>query len=156
MIDWYYQPRKGKTMDLHTDNILSGDLYAAAREAGVTIESAGLHGSRSHDHKWSIYLSGSSNRYSNGRDHKAATWDEWGVFMAALYRVEAAARWGTKSFGYADAWDFHQKTQDRFSHGAPQDMHTQHKWQYDYNLSSPLADIAYHYCTGCSARTRRG
>jgi hypothetical protein len=110
-------------MKLHTDNILSGDLYAAAREAGVMIESTARVGSRSHDHGFEIYLSGSSSRMSNGRDHKAATWDEWGVFMAALYRLDTNAMWGSKAWGYEGQSDFNMQTQYRFTEGMPTDTH---------------------------------
>jgi hypothetical protein len=141
-----YQPREGKTMKLHSDKITSADIYAAARRAGVSVNELTEHGSRSHGKAYSVYLEGSSSRQSNQRDHKAATWDEWGMVMADLYRIDPDAMWGSVRWGYTDEADFHLKTQNRFTNGMP----------YDYKHSMPLSDVAFHYCTGCTARTRRG
>lgn len=143
-------------MRLHTDKITRADILNACARAGVVANSLTQNGSRSRARAFDLYLEGSSNRQSNGRDHKAATWDEWGMVMADLYTLDPEAMWGNKSWGYSDAEDFHLKTQNRFLNGMPYDLHTQHKWTYDYHASMPLSDVAFHYCTGCSARTRRG
>lgn len=140
-------------MRIHTDNILSGDMYAAAREAGVRVESCALTGSRSRDHAFTVYLSGSSTRNSHGRTHKAATWDEWGVFIAALYRIDPGAMFGSARWGYMDADDFHMKTCDRFQNGMPWDTHPQHRFRYDYTRAEPWSGVRATECTGCSART---
>lgn len=42
----------------------------------------------------------------------AATWEEWGWFMAEVYALDPAARW---SCGYRDSADFHRKTGGRFA-----------------------------------------
>ncbi len=138
-------------MKLHTNHINAGEVYDASREAGVIIHGFSQVGSRSHARGFTIYLEGSSTRQSNGRDHKAATWDEWGVFMAALYRLDNGATWGSKSYGYRDASDFHWQTSERFRHGMPQDTHTQHKWVYSYEKSSPLGGVRVQGCNRCSA-----
>lgn len=143
-------------MRLHTDTITSQQIYHVANTFGVSVNELSSHGSRSHDHAFDVYLEGSSNRQSNGRDHKAATWDEWGMIMAALYVIDPDAMWGSKAWGYKNVHDFHTQTCDRFANGVPADLHTQHKWQYDHARSMPLSDVAYHYCTGCTARMRRG
>lgn len=139
-------------MKLHTNRIEVGDLLAAARVAGVTIEGSSKVGSRSHSHAFEVYLSGSSNRYSNNRDHKAATWDEWGVFMGELYKRDEGAVWGSKSWGYRSAEDFHAKTCDRFRDGMPMDTHVQHKWVYDYADSRPWSGQRVFNCNRCSAQ----
>lgn len=138
-------------MKLHSAKITSADVYAAARRAGVSVNELTEHGSRSHGTAFSVYLEGSSPRQSNGRDHKAATWDEWGMVMADLYRIDPNAMWGSKAWGYTNADDFHDKTQNRFAKGMPYDLHTQHKWQYSHRYSRPLSDTPYYECTGCSA-----
>lgn len=143
-------------MKLHSAKITSADVYAAARRAGVSVNELTEHGSISHGKALSVYLEGSSSRQSNQRDHKAATWDEWGVVMADLYTIDPDAMWGNPRWGYTSAEDFHTKTQNRFAEGMPHDMHMQHKWVYDYQRSLPLSDVAYHYCSRCSATTRRG
>lgn len=142
-------------MKLHTDRINAGEVFDAAREAGVTIHGFAQVGSRTHARGFIVYLEGSSTRQSNGRDHKAATWDEWGVFMAALYRLDYSARWGTNTkWGYRDAADFHWQTSERFRHGIPQDTHAQHKWQYSHKKASALGGVSVHECTRCSAERK--
>ena len=143
-------------MRLHTDKITSADIYAAALRIGVTIHDFEETGSKTRDHAFTLYLEGSSPRQSNGRSHKAATWDEWGAFMGWLYTVDPEAVWGSAAWGYQNAQDFHWKTANRFVDGVvPVDTHAQHKWVYDSQNSKPLSDIAEHYCNKCSARTRR-
>jgi hypothetical protein len=142
-------------MKLHTDKITRADLYNAARYAGVSLNEVTEQGSRSRAGGFQVYLEGSSNHQSNGRPHKAATWDEWGIFMAYLYEIDPVAMWGNKSWGYSDVEDFNRKTQDRFTKGIPYDLHTQHKWSYDYQRSRGFGGQVYHNCTGCSASTYR-
>lgn len=145
-------------MRYHTFTVKYEDITKVARDLGLRLEVLREHGSRTHDQAFEIVLSGSSSRRSqagNGQ-YPAATWDEWGAFMGALYLMDPDARWGTKSWGYDDSADFDRKTCGRFRSGQiPADTHPQHKWQYDYEKSSPLSDIARHYCTKCSARTER-
>ena len=143
-------------MRLHTDKITRADLYNAARYAVVSLNEVTEHGSRTRAGSFDVYLEGSSNRQSNRREHKAATWDEWGIFMSFLYEIDPDAVWGTKSWGYSDVEDFNRKTQDRFTKGIPYDLHTQHKWVYDYTRSRGFSGEVYHNCTGCSASTYRG
>jgi len=147
-------------MKLHTDTLTYGDVWDAARGLGLFLDVLTEHGSRSRDHAFEVTLSGSSSRKSqagNG-DYPAATWDEWGALMGALYLIDPKAIWGSaKGWGYKDAADFNRQTQWRFSEGiVPADTHQQHRWQYDHATSSPLSDIARHYCTKCSARMERG
>jgi len=143
-------------MKVHTNVLTRDNFFEAADEAGVTINSISEHGSRSHARSFNVYLEGSSSRQSNGRDHKAATWDEWGHFMSILYTEDRDAMWGSKAWGYQNVDDFNFQTQNRFECGTPaSDPHAQHKWQYDHALSNPLSGVSRHYCTGCSAQTAR-
>lgn len=142
-------------MRLHTYTISRSDVLDAAARFGLTVPVLTEHGSRTHDHAFEIQLSGSSTRQAQSNQWNAATWDEWGAFMGDLYTRDPDARWGTSSWGYADSADFDRKTCGRFRDGMPHDTHPQHKWQYDHATSSPLSDIARHYCTKCSARTER-
>ena len=49
-------------------------------------------GSRKRDHGFTVYLEGSSPRRSqHDRDAYAATWDEWGIWIAALYDIDPEA-----------------------------------------------------------------
>ncbi len=137
-------------MRIHTDTILSGDLYDAARIARVTIERAGLHNSRSRHHAWDIALSGESRRRPMGgsTDHFAATWDQWGVFLDVLFGRDNQM---TIPRVYVDADEFHYKTVGRFAFserlGFPKDAHGDHKFEF--------AGIAYQQtCRKCTATTR--
>lgn len=56
-------------------------MFGAASVAGVRIEEISQHGSRKRDHAFEIKLSGSSRYAAQGGQWKAATWDEWGVFL---------------------------------------------------------------------------
>jgi hypothetical protein len=47
----------------------------------------------------------------------AATWHEWGWFMAEVFHADPAARWGDKSWGYNGRDDFDSKTRGQFSEG---------------------------------------
>jgi hypothetical protein len=144
-------------MRLHTNLITRHDLSAAARATGVILRDVTEHGSRSHDHAFNFYLEGDSNHQSNGRDHKAATWDQWGMFIANLYRVDYQATFGPAKTGYRDASDFHWQTGERFKGYVLPNSHRQHKWVYDYQNARPLGGVTQHYCNGegCSAIMRR-
>ena len=142
-------------MRLHTDTITRQDVQNVADSLGLTLHDFDEKGSRSHSRAFVIYLEGSSNRDSNGRDHKAATWDEWGMFIAELYKIDDTAMWGSKAWGYKDSSDFHRQTCDRFV-TRPTDLHIQHKWVYDYQNSQPFSGVSVHKCNGCSAGMRRG
>lgn len=74
-------------MRIHTDNDLS--LSLAARTAGVSLAYVKQHGSKSRARAYEVALNGSSpyqcaHRTAESGD-KAATWDEWGIFLDALF-----------------------------------------------------------------------
>lgn len=76
---------------------LEVQLEAAYRDRGRRAGSSGSYGAMSHEY-----------------DNYAATYDEWGFFLAALYRMDGAARCAPNfkrdSAVYYDADDFHFKT----------------------------------------------
>lgn len=89
------------------------DVATAARKAGIYLEKFNTHGSRSHRHAFEVIASGESpHRINSGKfGHEyAASWDQWGIFLAAIYAVDPTA----KSWAYTDADDFHAKTGHRF------------------------------------------
>jgi hypothetical protein len=47
-------------------------------------------------------------------DIYAASWHEWGWFMAEIFREDPDAIWGSKSWGYHGVKDFNEKTKDVF------------------------------------------
>lgn len=135
-------------MRIHTDTILSGDLYDAARIARVTIERAGLHNSKSRDHAWDIALSGESRRRPMGgsTEHFAATWDQWGVFLSVLFDRDANL---TIPRVYDDFVMFDYKTKCRFVNRGvwPADAHGDHTFRF---AGIPCQQT----CTKCSATTQ--
>ena len=137
-------------MRLHSDILTLSDIYAAAREAGAYLDTAARHGSRTRAHGYEVHLRGDSKRrpnFYNGDGSYAATWDQWGVFFGALYRLDPELVCGSgKRPTYADAADYHHKTADRFTGiGLPSDAHGDHVFRFD--------GIPYESrCTSCSAR----
>lgn len=107
-------------MKIHTNILTFQDLYAAVprgcylaffttsdrpNEPRLFVEA----GSRSHERSYTVRLSGSSPYVMQGRtveNAKAATWDEWGLFIAALFKRDAAATIGN----YKGVEDFIAKT----------------------------------------------
>lgn len=119
-------------MRLHTSLHLS-DLQIAAKEARVDMMIT-EHGSRSRDRAFEVKLTGESRRRPNGGNYgadgeaHAATWDQWGVFLAYLFaRDESMTCWA-----YKGADEFHAKTAYRFdTEGFPEDYHGDHTFRYN-------------------------
>ena len=80
-------------MRLYSDTLTREDILEAAKAAGVYIwEWNEIKRARVRRQGWNIYLSGSSSYRSQATGEKAATWDEHGIFMAALYRKDPKLR----------------------------------------------------------------
>lgn len=142
-------------MRIHTNENTYSNVFDAARAAGVEVDVT-EHDSRTHERAFEVKLYGSSTSRPNfwGGDPSkfAATWDEWGVFLAHLFWVDPEARAGgtVRSPAYASEADFAYKTDWRFEDRVlPEDTHKRHNWQplgYGYALR----------CSSCSAIMRRG
>lgn len=146
-------------MRIHT-NASETIVRRAAIKAGVELRMT-VHKSRTHDHGFEVSLRGASRRrpnFYNGDGSYAATWDQWGVFLAAIFDADVLTRCGSgKRPTYADAEDFHRKTFGRFITDArvypdaglvlttPTDMHGDHTFKF--------AGVPYvQKCTKCSAQ----
>lgn len=122
-------------MRLHTDTLTRTEIREAARVAGHGVHVQIIdHGSRKRDHAFEVTLTGTSNRRPNSGtsrndngDTYAATWDEWGMFFASLYKIDPDMIAGA---AYADAGDFHYKTGSRFEILTPAYQHSSHRWQF--------------------------
>jgi hypothetical protein len=120
-------------MKIHT-SLSQESIYRAARLAGVDFERLNEHGSRSHPHAFDVILSGSGTtggQWGNsGKDgaapYKAATWDEWGIFLAAVFGADETA----KATYYESADDFHWQTGGRFRMLRRDSQHLRHKWSF--------------------------
>jgi hypothetical protein len=120
-------------MRLHSDIITANNVLVAlvseqdaGRIAGsVRFKVLDTHGSKTHAAAHEVQLesvgripgdgrrAGNSGSYGamGWEDGYAATYSEWGWLMAALYRIDPAAVWGSvKHPQYASAADFHEKT----------------------------------------------
>lgn len=92
-------------------------LNDARRAADVVFERVTLHGSRTHERAVDVILSGDSPHAINsgrsgswGDAPRAASWDQWGIFLAVIFEADPTAKAGR----YANAEDFHHKTAWRF------------------------------------------
>jgi len=142
-------------MRIHTS--LTDAQVRSLRPVSVTFERLTSHGSRSHVRAFDVLLAGSGNtggQWGNsGKDgaapYKAATWDEWGIFLGALFDADPAA----KATYYHDGADFHWQTGDRFRDGALTlaGQHLRHKWGHRRTLTGQHEQ----HCQ-CGAVVRRG
>jgi len=135
-------------MRIHTDATLA-TLRKAAAVAQVDMVKCEPHGSRTHARAFEVSLRGSSKRrpnFYNGDGSYAATWDQWGIFLAEIFTADREARCGTAKHPiYRDAEHFDAVTRYRFDgHGiVPNDMHGDHRFKY----AAPYTQA----CTQCSA-----
>lgn len=123
-------------MRIHTDVLDAPDFNEAARIARVTFTRIDWKGSRSRNRSVDLILTGESHKMQNGGTERAATWDQWGVFLAVLFDKDPSM---TTTY-YADADAFARKTADRFGAfddvrrfvaiGWPNDSHGDHQWDY--------------------------
>lgn len=98
-------------MKIHADTLTLNQLHDAVPN-GCYIAQEEEVGSRKRDHAFEVRLSGSS-KYGLGYEcagHKAATWDEWGIFINSIFEVEPTAICGM----YDGRNDFIDKTQAEY------------------------------------------
>lgn len=145
-------------MRIHTDHLTMTDIYSAALVARVSADVT-RHGSKSRARAFNILLTGESKRRPNagtGADRKeglfAATWDQWGVFLAVLFEADNERAVLTTSLGdterlmvtpyYATAEAFAAATGDRF--GAPEDVMTAAGYRRLFKAIDPAFPEDYH------------
>lgn len=116
-------------MRLHTDRLLASDVMDAldnVKNRGrvgedVQFEVLESRRSRSHYRAYEVRLGSFSpkrrpkNTGKRGSDSdaawRAASWDEWGWFMAEVYRMDQFVKWGSTYHGRAQ---FNRMTTGRF------------------------------------------
>lgn len=127
-------------MRIHSDTIPRGSLSGLIADLpGVYIDHFSEHGSRKRARGIEVRLVGNSPYLNMAKTGKAATWDEWGVFMARIFNLDPFAIIG----GETEA-DFNLRTNYRFeADGLPGDTHARHNWG------------ERGQCTKCSARYGR-
>jgi len=149
-------------MRLHTNTIELHQVHQAAHVARADI-TVSVHGSRKRDHAFEVHLTGESRRRPQGGSSNgeyAATWDQWGVFLAHLFAIDPTMT----CYAYRDAHDYAGKTADRF--GAPEDVMTSegykrefvaYGWPEDAHGDHTFRYVGRHgeqSCTKCSAVQR--
>lgn len=139
-------------MRIHTDGLTEDDVRDAARQAGVTFGRLTEHRSQSHARAFDVTLRGNSNRRPNPGsrgnwtdDERAATWDQWGVFLGILFDRDPYAMTDRKETRHA----FRERTAYRFDglDGAviPFPLDHEHSWYYAGGA------IRERSCRRCSA-----
>jgi hypothetical protein len=127
-------------MRIHANTLTRLQVCEAARIARVDFGRLTGHGSRKRDHAFDVTLTGESRRRPNSGaggsgDEYAATWDQWGVFLAVLFHADDSVTTGP----YADAEAFGRAT------FWPVDAHGDHTFRW--------AGVPFQQsCTKCSAR----
>jgi hypothetical protein len=137
-------------MKIHT-SATREQVAEAMRTAMVQPDRFEEKGSRSHVRAFDVTLTGGSNRRPNNGDYNpnsyAATWDQWGVFIAAIFAIDP----DSKMTYYANAADFHWQTDWRFGDGQfvrwPSDAHGDHKFEF-------TGTVGQQECSKCSAIKR--
>lgn len=112
-------------MRIHSDTLTREDLGGMLSDlAGVYFDHVSTHGSRKRARGIEVRLIGNSPYLNMAKTDKAATWDEWGVFMARVFDKDADALIGGETLAAFDA-----RTNYRFdADGLPSDTHPRHKW----------------------------
>ena len=145
-------------------------LNDARKASGVRFEKRTWHGSRTHERAVEVLLEGESGRAANNRHShyvEAATWDQWGIFLAVLYEADPTILCGLATYPtYANDEDFNNKTGARFdrcaggestvlSQDSPDYKITAHRWEYDFEASQPWSGGRTYYCKGHSAKKNK-
>jgi hypothetical protein len=136
-------------MRFHTSELTPLFIRKAATQAGVTFTRFEKRGSRSRDDAYDIILSGSSGRRQNGGEDEAASWDQWGIFLNALYIVDPDMIAGQN---YECADHFHWVTGDRYHELTLAQQCRSHDWNYDGSVATGAYMV--HSCSKCGAIRR--
>ena len=118
-------------MRIHGNMITEATIRDAARERGVMVTGLSRHGLRKRARSLGVTLEGSSPRCPNGGASGAgtgyaATWDEWGIFLAALFRADDSL---TIPRAYEDAEHFGWSTCYRYDKLTRDAQHRTHRWE---------------------------
>jgi hypothetical protein len=128
-------------MKLYANEIAEKEIMDAALQAGASVEKLIVNRGRRYARSFDVILSGSGARRSQWRDQEvqAATWDEWGIFMARLFDHEPEMRIGP----YRDRDHFRWSTGERYDDLEPAEQHKIHRWRYswhDYHMQVQECD----------------
>jgi hypothetical protein len=128
-------------MRIHT-NLTENEVKSAISAAGAYSTKFSVHGSRKAKFGYDVILGGNSNHRQNQGNDYAATWDQWGVFLGAIFNADPDAT----CWAYKSGEDFNFQTNNRFADGWPNDSHGDHKWV----VGAPFVQ----HCNKCTALRR--
>lgn len=132
-------------MRIHSDILTQHDLTIASNLAGTWHIRRTNHNSRKRAAAFDVALSGSSpSRAQADREQYAASWDEWGMYLAALYRRDPKM----VTPYYADADDFHFQTHNRFREFDRSEHHNRHNWEHAGIYRRQGGDVTFFICKG--------
>ena len=124
-------------MRIHSNTLTSEQVWKASHDLPGVYVHVSEHGSRSHERAFEVRMEGNgyarnTGKYGADQYETGATWDEWGVFLARLFNLDANALSGSVKYPtYANAADFHRQTFNRFaSLSMPEDTHKRHNFKY--------------------------
>lgn len=112
-------------MRIHSDTLTRESLGGMLADLpGVYFDHISTHGSRKRRRGLEVRLIGNSPYWNMAGTDKAATWDEWGVFMARVFDADPFALIGGET-----EVAFNLRTNYRFdADGLPEDTHPRHTW----------------------------
>lgn len=135
-------------MRIWSDTLTRQDFYTAEHKAQANIIELTEHKARKRGARWEVKLSGDSPYMTAGGRAHAATWDQWGIFLAKLFELDPEM---TTQY-YRDAAEFHAVTGDRFRTLHVMDSHRVHHWRLEspYAYGQPVVSVC-----DCGARIER-
>ncbi len=100
-------------MKVYSDTLTREDLYASL-PSDVYLDAQEIRRPRTRARGWTVYLEGLGDRHTRNTNsgnygagsHKAATWDDHGLWMAKLYEIDPMA----KIAHYDSRSDFYDST----------------------------------------------
>jgi hypothetical protein len=106
---------------LHKEDLREATKYVADNAPNIYVDSISIHGSRKRAFALEVQLRGDGERHTrrpnSGRigassdDSYAATYDDWGYWLAELYRIDPEM---IVARSYDNADDFHKKTNYKY------------------------------------------
>jgi len=148
-------------MRIHTNRLEIDEIEWAATRANdnladselrrpITIESLTQHRSLSRARAFDVKLSGDSARSGHAGGYKAATWDQWGEFLAMVFENDHVA---TVPGVYLSRAHFHWTTTGRYALRGNFEYCRQHRFRYsDYSADGTYDKFR---CSKCDAMLRR-
>lgn len=138
-------------MRIHTS--LTRDEIRGCIPSGVTVLGLSQHGSRSRSHAFELSLSGSGRQGGQwgNLDEKSATWDEWGIVLAGIFRLDPNAT----TRDYENGEHFRWATGARYDSLKVTAQHN-HRWSHKGTVVTGSYYVSDCSCGAVLRRMARG